>query len=180
MKIKFPDLTAKQIVEKYKNKLGKGKLLYDTTWYEKEDFYTKEKCRKGTREIITDLTPTLGKTWDECKEMGEMLNFAELLWCVIKIPDFLKEYKYSWTSSRMSYGYFVSAGNFDDNGGIVCRNGPRYSCSGLGCAFSAVALKSSSIDTLKGDEASSLGARITALEDWVSKESNFINPFPKI
>jgi len=80
----------------------------------------------------------------------------------------------------MSYGYFVSAGNFDDNGGLVCRNRPRYSCFRLGCAFSAVALKSSSIDTLKGDEASSLGARITALEDWVSKESNFINPFPKI
>ena len=166
MKITFPSLTAKQIVEKYNNKLGKGKLLYNTTWYEKEDFYTKEKCRKGTREIITYLTPTLSGTWDECKAMGEMLNFAELLWCVIEIPGFLKEWKYSWTSSRTSRGDFVRAGNFDDDGGDVSRLRPGYSNSNLGCAFFAVALKSSTIDPLKSDEASSLGARVKALEDW--------------
>ena len=132
-------------------------MLYNNDWYKNEDFFTKEKCREGTREIITDLTPTFGKTWDECKEMGEMLNFAELLWCVIKIPDFLKEYKYSWTSSRASYGDFVVAGDFDDDGGFVSWRGPRDSRSDVGCAFSAVALKSSTIDTLTGDKASSLG-----------------------
>ena len=168
MRITFPSLTAKQIVKKYNNKLGKGKLLYDTDWYKNEDFYTKEKCIKGTREIIIDLTPTLGKTWDECKEMGEMLNFAELLWCVIKIPNFLKN-EYSWTSSRMSRGSFVYAGRFDDAGGDVYGYRPGYSSSNVGCAFSAVALKSSNIDTLSPDEASSLGARITALEDDMSK-----------
>jgi len=138
-KITFPSLTAKEIVEKYDNMFGKCKLLYNTTWYKNEDFFTKEKCREGTREIITDLTPTLGKTWDECKEIGEMLNFAELLWCVIKIPNFLREYKYSWTSSRASGGYFVLAGDFDDDGGHVYGWGPGSSSSRLGCAFSAVA-----------------------------------------
>ena len=175
MKIKFPNLTAQQIVKKYDNKLGKGKLLSDTTWYKNEDFYTKEKCRKGTKEIITDLKPTLDKTWDECKEMGKMLNFAELLWCVIQIPDFLKKWKYSWTSSRTSHGNFVLAGYFGDDGGYVIGWGPRYSSSNFGGAFSANALKSSSIDTLTSDEASSLGARIAALEDWKEKVVKAVN-----
>ena len=168
-KITFPSLTAKQIVQKYNNKLGKGMLRCHIDWYENEDFYAKEKCRKGTREIITDLTPTLDKTWDECKKIGEMLNLSELLWCVIKIPDFLREYKYSWTCSRASDGNFVNAGNFDDDGGYVSRDRPGVSYSALGCAFSAVALKSSSIEALTGDEASSLGARVKALEDDMNK-----------
>jgi hypothetical protein len=135
-KITFPNLTAEEIVKKYDNKLGSGKLLYNTDWYENEDFYTKEKCRKGTREIITDLKPTLGKTREECDKMGEMLNFAELLWCVIEIPEFLKEYKYSWTKSRTSGGYFVYAGDFDDGGGIVGWYRPRRLISYIGCALS--------------------------------------------
>ena len=174
MKITFPNKTAKQLYEECGNKLGKSKLLYNNDWYKNEDFFTKEKCREGTREIITDLTPTFGKTWDECKEMGEMLNFAELLWCVIKIPDFLKEYKYSWTSSRTSDGSFVVAGDFLDDGGAVSGGRPRYSPSIIGCAFSAVALKSSTIEPLKSDEASSLGARIKLLEDDVDKIKKFL------
>ena len=86
-----------------------------------------------------------------------MLNFAELLWCVIKIPNFLRDWNYSWTSSRSSRGRFVSAGLFGDAGGLVNGRRPGYSLSIIGCAFSAVALKSSTIDTLTGDEASSLG-----------------------
>jgi len=169
MRITFPSLTAKQIVKKYNNKLGKDNLLYDIDWYENEDFYTKEKCRKGTQEIITDLTLTFGKTWDGCNKMTngtpiKMLNFAELLWCVIKIPNFLKN-EYSWTSSHTSSGGFlVFAGSFGDVGGGVVRNGPSYSSSNVGCAFSAVALKSSSIDTLNGDEASSRGGLPEVLE----------------
>ena len=91
MKITFPNLTAEEIVKKYDNKLGDGKLLWNTDWYKNEDFFTKERCRKGTREIITDMTDTFNKTWDECDKMGDMLNFAELLWCAIKIPGFLKD-----------------------------------------------------------------------------------------
>ena len=174
MKITFPNKTAKQLYEECGNKLGKGKLLYDIDWYKNEDFFTKEKCRKGTREIITDLTPTLCKTWGECSHLGQMLNFAELLWCVIKIPGFLKEYKYSWTSSLTSDGGFVDAGDFGDDGGSVNGLGPGYSASNLACPFSAVALKSSSIDTSTSDEASSLGARIKLLEDDMSKIKKFL------
>ncbi len=65
MLVNFPKKTAKEIYEECGKKLGKGKLLYDIDWYKNEDFFTKEKCRESTREIITDLTPTLGKTWDE-------------------------------------------------------------------------------------------------------------------
>lgn len=174
--ITFPNLTAKQIVEKYDNKLGKGKLLYDIDWYKDEDFFTKEKCRKGTREIITDLSKTKGKTWDECSHLGQMLNFAELLWCVIKIPDFLRGYEYSWTSSRASGGGLVGAGDFDGDGGAVGGRGPGRSRSDIGCAFSADdTLKSSTINTLTSDEASSLGAlenRVTAVERWIDGVRN--------
>jgi hypothetical protein len=176
MLITFPSKTAKQIVDECDNKLNGHKFLYDTDWYKDEDFFTKEKCREGTREIITDLTDTLGKTWDACKEKGEMLNFAELLWCVIQIPDFLKKGEYSWTSSRTSDGYFVNAGDFDDDGGDVNGLRPGSSRSYIGCAFSrSDALKSSNIDTLTSDNPSRAGAdwtiskilaRIEALEEW--------------
>ena len=176
MLITFPYKTAKQIVDECDNKLNGHKFLYDTDWYKDEDFFTKEKCREGTREIITDLTDTLGKTWDACKEKGEMLNFAELLWCVIQIPDFLKKGEYSWTSSRASRGGFVSAGNFDDGGGGVGRRGPRDSSSSIGCAFSrSDTLKYSDIDALTAHSPSRAGAdwaiskilaRIEALEEW--------------
>ena len=68
MKITFPNKTAKEIVDECSNTLNGHKLLWNTDWYENEDFYTKEKCQEGTRNIITDMTDTLGKTWDECKE----------------------------------------------------------------------------------------------------------------
>jgi hypothetical protein len=137
MKITFPNKTAKEIVEDCNNTLNGHKLLWDTDWYEDEDFYTTEKCRKGTREIITDMNDTLGKTWNECKEKGNMLTFAELLWCVIQIPDFLKN-NYSWTSSSSSGGDFVSAGDFDFGGGSVDGPGPWDSDSDVGCAFLAI------------------------------------------
>jgi len=53
MKITFPNKTAKEIVDERNNTLNGHKLLWNTDWYANEDFYTKEKCRKGTREIIT-------------------------------------------------------------------------------------------------------------------------------
>ena len=161
MLITFPYKTAKQIVDECDNKLNGHKFLYDTDWYKDEDFFTKEKCREGTREIITDLTDTLGKTWDACKEKGEMLNFAELLWCVIQIPDFLKKGEYSWTSSRASYGGFVRAGLFDDDGGNVGRDRPGSSDSSFGCAFSQMNSKKEADWTI-----SKILARIEALEEW--------------
>ena len=118
MRIVFPNKTAKEIVDECNNTLNGHKLLWDIDWHKNEDFYTKEKCREGSREIITDMSDTLGKTWNECKEKGSMLTFAELLWCVIQIPDFLKN-NYSWTSSRTSDGGFVDAGDFDDVGSVI-------------------------------------------------------------
>ena len=157
MKITFPNKTAEEIVNECHNKVRGSKLLWNIDWYKNENFYTKEKCRLGTREVNTDLTDTLGKTWNECKEKGDMLNFAELLWVIIQCPDFLNN-NCSWTSSRTSGGFFVYAGDFGDDGGNVHSLRPRYSHSTLGCAFSAVKLCDSSIETLKGDETSSRGA----------------------
>lgn len=170
MKITFPNLTAEEIVKKYHNKLGSGKLLYNTDWYKDEPFYTKEKCREGTREIITDLKPTFGKTWDECDKMGEMLNFAELLWCVVKIPGFLKD-EYSWTKSCTSGGEFVDAGSFDVDGGDVHGLGPGASSSDIGCAFSAGKLGTSNIDTLSSDSPSRAGVLEDAIK--VVKENGY-------
>jgi len=55
LKITFPEKTAKEIVDECNNKLGSGKLLYNTSWYEKEAFYTTEKTRPGTRYVSKEL-----------------------------------------------------------------------------------------------------------------------------
>ena len=166
MRIVFPNKTAKEIVDECNNTLNGHKLLWDIDWHKNEDFYTKEKCREGSREIITDMSDTLGKTWNECDKMGDMLTFAELLWCVIQIPDLLKN-NYSWTSSLTSDGEFVLAGDFVGFGGVVGRWEPRFSDYFIGCAFSRSDTSTlSPIDTLNGDKASSLEARVKDLEDW--------------
>src|ERR1035437_5827446 len=53
--IHIPSKTAKEIVEECDNKVAGGKLLYSTSWYENEDFYTKEKCRPRTVKIPTEI-----------------------------------------------------------------------------------------------------------------------------
>ena len=176
MKITFPNKTAQEILNDCKNKLGTGKLLYNVDWYKDEPFFTTERCRKGTREVIVELSDTMGKTWDECKAKGEMLNFAELLWVVIQCPDFLRKWEYSWTSSRTSAGNFVNAGSFDLDGGYVYGIRPRASNSNVGCAFLADDTSTlRPIDTLTSDSPSRAGAdwtiskilaRIEALEEW--------------
>lgn len=62
--VDFPAFTAKEIMEKVDNKAGDGKLLYlgFNGWYAKEDFYTKEKTRKGKRNIDLFLSMK-GKSW---------------------------------------------------------------------------------------------------------------------
>lgn len=134
MKITFPNKTAKQIVEACDNRLGTGKLLYSISWYEKENFYTKEKCRPRTVEVSDEIVG-LDKDWNECaelvkKEGGEMLNFAEYVFFITeyfkqtgKYPEENK-YLYSWTSSRSSGGYLVGVGECDSGGVGVCVDRP--------------------------------------------------------
>ena len=47
--VNFPSITAEEIYKKSKNKVGRDKLLYNINWYKNEDFFTKEKTRKGKR-----------------------------------------------------------------------------------------------------------------------------------
>lgn len=128
--VTFPSKTAKEIVEECDNKVGNGKLLYNTEWYKDEDFFKKEKTRKGTKTINLELLHK-GKTWDECKELvGEenMLNFAEVVYLMREFPEqlkgVLKDWHYTWTSSRDSDGGLVCAGYFDSGGANVSRRGP--------------------------------------------------------
>lgn len=164
MKITFPDKTAKQIVKDCGNKLGNGKLLYDTDWYENEPFYTKEKCRPRTVEVSIG---NYGDSFIDCDETlkGSMLSFAELLYVMTQggLPE-LKGFKYSWTSSRASDGDFVLAGVFVADGGYVGGHGPGGSDSYLGCAFSVEKIEPSKIESLNGDKAASLEARVSELE----------------
>lgn len=141
--IDFPSLTAQQMVEDCDNKVDGGKLLYNTSWYEKEAFYTTEKTRKGTRTINAELLYK-GKSWNECKDIADkeglsMLNFAEVIWLLKTSKEFrelLTGYNWTWTSSRSSYGYLVDVGRFDSYGADVYRRGPGYSGSDLGVCFS--------------------------------------------
>lgn len=185
MRITFPSKTAKQIVEACKNKLGSGKLLYNTDWYEKEDFYTTEKCRKGTFEISDEIIG-YGKNWNECKDLiekegSQMLNFAEYVFFVQeyhkatgKYPED-GEWKYSWTSSRSSHGDLVLVGYCDSGGVLVSRGGePGGSGSGLGVRFSrSVAIRGAKAIQAEA-ESGSLESRVRALEDDMNKIKKFL------
>lgn len=144
--VTFPDKTAKEMVNECENKLGKGKLLYDATWYEKEDFYTKEKCRVGTFKISKDLIG-LGKNWNECKKLveekgGTMLNFAETIYLYNeyfnKTGKYLDSTKWQRTCSRSSLGFLVSLGFGGVDGVYVSRVRPDYCYGGLGVRSTAV------------------------------------------
>ena len=143
--VTFPNKTAKEIVDECNNKLGNGKLLYDPSWYKNEDFYTKEKPRKGTWKISTKIDH-LGKLFNECKEEGlDMLSFVELLWVAIiyySITDkyFFKDY-YSWTKSLASDGDFVLFGFFGGTGASVYGSRPGTSDSNVGLSFSVGEIK---------------------------------------
>lgn len=144
IKVNFPNKTAKEIMDECGNKLGDGKLLYDTNWYENEDFFTKEKCRPGVRYVSKELIGK-GKDWNECVALlkdgeREMLNFAEALYFVQEYYKQKNSYPWnsdwSWTSSRSSYGPLVNLGRCDAGGVGVGYYVPRYSFSFLGVCFS--------------------------------------------
>lgn len=146
IKVNFPNKTAKEIMDECGNKLGNGKLLYNTNWYENEDFFTKEKCRPGVRYVSKDLIGK-GKNWNECSALLkdgereiEMLNFAEALYFVQEYYKQTNSYPWagdwSWTSSRSSDGRLVGLGLCDAVGvGVDCFD-PRSSDSYLGVCFS--------------------------------------------
>lgn len=141
----FPDKTAKELVEECGNKLGSGKLLYNTSWYENEKFYTKEKCRVRTCKVSKELIGK-GKNWKECvalakEQNGEMLNFAEIIFFIQEYYKQTNTYPWkldwSWTSTHSSCGLLVGVGYCDADGVSVGRADPRRSGSSLGVCFSS-------------------------------------------
>ena len=142
--VTFPDKTAQEIVGD--NTLGNGKFLWNISWYKDKDFFTKEKCRVGTRLVSTELIG-LDKTWNECSDLvrekgGEMLNFAELLFFAQEYYKSTGKYlfnsKWAWTSSKSSVGSLVNVGSFDRDGALVRGSWPVSSRSDVGCPFSVV------------------------------------------
>src|SRR3990167_1212921 len=108
IKLTFPSITAEEIYKKSKNKVGSDTLLWNTDWHKNEDFFTKEKTRKGKREVTLELQH-LGKSWNECNKLRgnyEMLNFAETVYLAWKCPEFraMLIKTWTWTSSRASDG----------------------------------------------------------------------------
>lgn len=174
MKITFSSKTAKEIVESCDNKLGDGKLLYNTHWYKNEDFYTKEKCRPRTIEV-SDEIEHYGKSWNKCKDIvGEdnMLNFAEYIWFIKTYYEKTGKYpeenqsKYSWTSSRSSDGDLVDVGDCDSDGVRVHDGRPDYSDSDRGVRFFRSVATSEAKPEQGEVDSRNLEARITALEEW--------------
>jgi MoxR-like ATPase len=183
------------------------KLLYDTDWYNNEQFFTKDSSELRWKIVSKDLIPNstsknyLEQTsalfdyvrglYDSKSKVPTEVSDALMEWNNLKndtkkfeelkrltesndevewksAADILEKLKltqmfresfiewfyrtalteratgerllpntYSWTKSPASDGYFVNAGDFDDDGGVVDRLGPWYSSSALGCAFSA-------------------------------------------
>jgi len=142
----FPEITAKEIIEKANNKTSKNTpILYSIDWYKNEPFYMTEKTRKGKRWV--KITPSfMGKSWDECKDLmategGEMLNFAELLYVFVEHEkttgiNILKN-NYSWVSS-ISSGCPVSFGSAGAEGAYVSRGGPDCAWYLVGAVFSRI------------------------------------------
>lgn len=179
LNVNFPSLTAKQIMKSCDNKIGDDKLLYNTDWYQDdwyqdEDFFTKEKTRKGKRVIELELQHN-GETWNECNELGEMLNFAEVLYLVKEYPEFrelLTGYKWTWTSSRSSDGRLVYSGSFGPLGLLVLNGRPGYSYSRLGVCFSRSGTPGKTKPETLSDErrpGANLENRVTKLEDIIDK-----------
>lgn len=168
MKITFPNLTAKEIVEECKNVLGSGKLLW-STWMEDEDFFTKEKCRPRTVEV-TDEIQCLDRNWNQCSEYvnanrGGMLNFAEAIWFLKTYYEKTGKYfddRWFWTSSRSSRGYLVRVGKCASGGIRVGYGGPGGSDSDLGVVFSRSA-------AILGAEAGQAEAGVGDLEAAIAK-----------
>lgn len=143
IEVTFPAKTAREIVDECGNKVGEGKLVWDTEWYADEGFYTKEKCRPGTR-LVSVEPMHKGKTNAECAELlktegAEMMNLAEALWFLKTLREKAGEYPahwYTWTSSRSSDGRLVYVGNFDSRGVYVYRWPPDSRDSSLGACSS--------------------------------------------
>lgn len=143
--IDFPEITAKEIYKKSKNKAHGGKLFYNTDWYKNENFFTTEKSRPGKRRVYKTMLG-LGKSWDECNKLSiengyEMLNFPEMMYLLWKEKESKNmvgsnPYRYSWTSSRDSVGGLVDVGYFDSGGSDVNGWAPGHSGSSLGVCFS--------------------------------------------
>lgn len=148
--IDMPSMTMKDIYKKSGNKTSKGTpLFYNTGWYENEDFFTKEKTRKGKWKVSkTLLEETRNKTWNEQEEIlkskgATRLNAAEvmyILWQHEKTTGerLLDDWNYTWTSSKTSDGRLAYVGIFSDSGGYVYRGRAGISSGSLGSVFSAM------------------------------------------
>lgn len=184
LKLTFPNKTAKEIMDNCDNTLGTGKLLYNTEWYKKEYFFTKEKCRSITVEIEINL---IGKNnnWNECaklvkKKEGEMLNLAEMLYFYQQYfketGKYIDELEWSWTSARSSRGRLVGVGFCDSGGVLVGLGEPGRSSSFLGVRFSRSVLpvaeagqaEAIPLDSLKFE------SRIKSLESDMEKIKKFL------
>lgn len=135
----FPPKTAKEILEECNNSVDGGKLLYSglTGWYSDQDFFTKETCRP----ISMNFMPLAhkGKSWNECRDLGEMFNFAEIVYLLRESREFrdmFRGYNWTWTSSRVSGGGLVDVGGFDGRGARVLSRSVDASHDALGLSFS--------------------------------------------
>lgn len=120
-----------------------GKMLYDTSWYKKEMFFTKERPTAGWVLVSnTLLEGSKGKTWHGQESMlteigAHRRSFVEFLydWSLIYCVTgkrMLEGFEYEWTSSVSSDGSLVRVGNADSRGSGVGRSEPGLSDSNLG------------------------------------------------
>ena len=123
-----------------KNPFGNGRIFYNQTWYNNEDF-AQEQLKPGiglpTRNVIRK---TLGKTWNDQEQVLEKDEWrreaTEAVWDTILYYAVngkrLLEKTYDWTRRRTSDGYLVCVGVFDSDGLRVGNWYPGYSYSDIG------------------------------------------------
>lgn len=152
----IPDSTSKNYLQQTELLADHVRSLYDdedTMPEEVREALTEWNDLKNNPEKFTELQEnTLSQTDTEWKSAAQTLSSLKLTqlfresfieWfyrtaLTERITDEkLLPHTYSWTKALSSDGSLVFAGPFVGDGAYVGRDGPGYSDSGIGCAFSA-------------------------------------------
>ncbi len=130
--IYFPAVTMKDIYERSGNKQNNGDpLLYSISWYEKEKFFTEEKCREGWK-LVPKKMIGHDMNWNEQEKLIPegcyRPNAAEALYIMYAVEKATGKRvwsnEYCWTSSLASGSDLVDSGNLGDYGAFVASPHP--------------------------------------------------------
>ena len=102
-------ITMQQLHDRAKNKLGVGKLLYDTDWYSKEPFFTEETPALGWKLVGREVIP--GSTSQNYLGQTEVLAtyVTDQVFAGMKLPAVYKVALAEFEDSKAAIGKIVDS-----------------------------------------------------------------------